>query len=63
MTDTKITITFGRLGPDEVFPSRDAARRWIMEGLYGTEGAESDHYGSMLVQLASGRTTLDYWAY
>ena len=62
MSNTKYTITFGKMDKDMVFKSRAAAKRWIVEGLFGTEGAESEHYASLLGQLAEGRTVLDYWA-
>lgn len=42
------------------FSSKKAARAWIMEGMFCTEGAERDHYVSMLEQLEDGETTLYY---
>ena len=40
--------------------SENKCKEWIMNGLFGTEGAERDHYINLLSQLASGRTKLDY---
>lgn len=42
------------------FSSRKAACIWITEGLFCTEGAEQEHYASMLEQLESGKTTIFY---
>lgn len=40
--------------------SEKKCREWIMSGLFGTEGAERDHYVNLIAQLALGRTELDY---
>lgn len=50
-------------GWSKTFNSRKAARAWIMEGLFGTDGAEQEHYVHMLLQLEEGKRTIDYWSY
>ena len=42
------------------FSSKKSARAWIMQGMFETEGAERDHFVSMLEQLECGETTLFY---
>ena len=42
------------------FNKKADCRNWIMDGLYGTEGAERDHYVDMLFQLDNGAKTIDY---
>jgi len=42
------------------FKSRRTCRAWLMEGLAGTEGAEQEHFSSMLVELECGATVLHY---
>jgi len=42
------------------FKSKKDCRAWLMEGLYGTDGAERDHYVSMLSQLDMGKKVLEY---
>ena len=44
----------------KTFRSSRAARRWVLEGLVGTDGAERDHYVRMLLELEEGATTLHY---
>lgn len=56
----KVVVSLGKCGTKE-FSGRKAAREWIMEGLFGCDGAERDHYVSMLGQLEAGRSNLDYW--
>jgi len=43
------------------FGNKRECREWLMEGMYGCEGAERDHYVSMLQQLDHGKRTLEYW--
>lgn len=43
------------------FDRKSDCRNWLMEGMFGTDGAEREHYCDMLGQLESGRTTLLYW--
>lgn len=50
--------------PFKTFNKKADCKEWIMCGLYGTEGAEQEHYVDMLQQLDLGKTTLDYnWRY
>lgn len=60
----KITIKwFGNKSEARVlrsFNSKKSARAWIMQGMFETDGAERDHYVSMLEQLECGETTLFY---
>ena len=42
------------------FRSKRDCRSWLMDGLYGTDGAERDHYVSMLSQLDMGKMVLEY---
>lgn len=43
------------------FKTKKEIYDWIMIGLYVCEGAERDHYVSMLNQLNRGKKTLCYW--
>ena len=43
------------------FKTKKDCRGWLMEGLYACQGAERDHYVSMLQQLDCGKKTLCYW--
>ena len=51
--------------PIQVFRTKTACKNWILSGLYGTEGAEQEHYVDLLNQLVDfKKTTLDYnWKY
>ena len=49
-----------RYFPEKTFSTKKSIRSWIMEGLRGTEGAERDHYVSMLLQLDEVKTRIDY---
>lgn len=42
------------------FDERRDCYNWLIDGLRGTEGAERDHYVSMLLQLEDGKKNLDY---
>ena len=42
------------------FRTRRACRAWLMEGMAGTEGAEQEHFTSMLLELEGGASTLHY---
>lgn len=56
-----ITVYFSKTGADErVFRNKTEAKSWIMAGLMGCEGAERDHYVSLLQQLEMGLDRLDY---
>ena len=56
-----VTVGFSRIRiPDKKFSSRTKAREWIMSGIFGCDGAERDHYVSLLIQLDAGLTLLDY---
>jgi len=44
----------------KTFRSKQAARRWLMEGLAACDGAEQEHYANMPVELESGETVLHY---
>lgn len=56
-----ITVFFGKTrAPEKTFNGEAAAREWIMGGLMGCEGAERDHYVSLLQQLEMGLDRLDY---
>ena len=43
------------------FNKKKECENWIIDGLMSCEGAERDHYVSMLGQLKSGEKTLCYW--
>lgn len=50
--------------PFKIFNKKNELKSWLLGGLYGTEGAEQEHYVDMLSQLDLGKTTLDYnWKY
>ena len=60
-TGRGITVYFSKTGADErVFKNKKEAKSWIMDGLVGCEGAERDHYVSLMTQLMIGRKRLDY---
>lgn len=42
------------------FNTKRAARIWIIHGILSCEGAEQEHYASMLRQLDDGKTTVYY---
>lgn len=44
----------------EFFTSKASCKEWIMEGMTGTDGAERDHYVSLLCQMEGGKNVLDY---
>ena len=44
----------------KVFRSKRDCWNFLLDGLYATEGAESEHYLSMMKQLESGCKTLVY---
>lgn len=43
------------------FRTKRAVMKWLMDGLYWTDGAERDHYADMIAQLDSGNALLFYW--
>lgn len=57
----KVTINLGCNAQPRKFSSKTNAKIWILNGMLNTDGAEQDHYVSLLRQLEEGRTTLDYW--
>lgn len=44
----------------QTFRNKKDCRAWLMEGLCGTDGAEQEHYVSMLMQLDEGKKVLEY---
>jgi hypothetical protein len=44
----------------QTFRNKKDCRAWLMKGLYETDGAERDHYVSMLSQLDMGKKVLEY---
>lgn len=60
-TGRGIAVYFSKTGADErAFKNKKEAKSWIMDGLMGCEGAERDHYVSLLQQLEMGLDRLDY---
>lgn len=57
----KITIDLGCNAQPRKFSSKTNAKIWILNGLLNTDGAEQRHYASLLRQLETGETTIDYW--
>jgi hypothetical protein len=60
---TRYEIWDGRLNrntPLYQCATREEAYKWILRGLRGTEGAERDHYVSLLLQLEDGKWKLYY---
>ena len=53
-------VVDGRLDKPLFEGERDEVYNWIIDGLRGTQGAERDHYVSLLLQLEGGKKMLDY---
>ena len=51
----------GRLGKSLFEGEREEVYDWIINGLRGTQGAERDHYVSLLLQLEDGKRKLNYY--